>query len=60
MTSDLPSRRRAVDAERILAPRCRLNFAPLGYQSEEVINVEHWAEIRRLHLSEQLGVKGLL
>jgi transposase len=22
-----------------------------------VINVEHWAEIRRLHLSEQLGVK---
>jgi hypothetical protein len=29
---------------------------PLG-QSEGVINVEHWAEIRRLHLSEQLGVK---
>ena len=25
--------------------------------SEGVITVEHWAEIRRLHLSEQLGVK---
>jgi len=24
-----------------------------------VINVEHWAEIRRLHLSEQLGVKAI-
>ena len=31
-------------------------MTPLG-QSEGVITVEHWAEIRRLHLSEQLGVK---
>lgn len=32
-------------------------LTPLGYQSEGVINVEHWAEIRRLSLSEHLGVK---
>src|SRR5450759_259752 len=31
-------------------------LTPLG-QSEGVIKVEDWAEIRRLHLSEQLGVK---
>jgi len=33
-------------------------LTPLG-QSEGVINVEHWAEIRRLHLSEHLGVKAI-
>ena len=31
-------------------------MTPLG-QSEGVINVEDWAEIRRLHMSEHLGVK---
>jgi transposase len=31
----------------------------LGYQSEEVINVEHWAEVRRLHMSEGMGVKAI-
>ena len=34
-------------------------MTPLGYQSEEVINVEHWAEVRRLHMSEGMGVKAI-
>ena len=28
-------------------------------QSVGVINVEHWAEIRRLHMSEHMGVKAI-
>lgn len=33
-------------------------MTPLG-QSEGVIRVEDWAEIRRLHMSEQLGIKAI-
>ncbi len=31
-------------------------LTPLG-QSEGVITVDDWAEIRRLHLSEEMGIK---
>ena len=34
-------------------------MTPLG-QSEGVINVEDWAEIRRLHKSEGMGVKAIV
>ena len=33
-------------------------MTPLG-KSEGVIKVEDWAEIRRLHLSENMGIKAI-
>ena len=33
-------------------------MTPLG-QSEGVINVEDWAEIRRLHKSEKMAIKAI-
>jgi transposase len=34
-------------------------LTPLG-QSEGVISVEDWAEIRRLHMSEGVSIKGIV
>jgi IS30 family transposase len=36
-----------------------VNFDPLLGQSEGVIKVDDWAEIRRLHLSEQMPAKAI-
>jgi hypothetical protein len=42
----------------MLTPWCRVRLNPLP-DREGVLNVEDWAEIRRLHRAEGMGMKAL-